>query len=159
MISSKTLFCIAFDLQSRIPQAPGTSKINEKPMKNQGFHNIKQTATRCFQDAFRSAQGPLKPVKDAFKRPPDASKIPPRASKTSLRSLQDVSKSSPGACQGAPKGALRDIIEPKRLQEPPKRHPGGSKSSPRAPQELSRSTPGVLLPGSAGLANADRIYS
>ena len=70
----------------------------------------------------------------------------PRAVPYNIFSAQDRPSTSQDASRTAP-----------RLQEPPKRHPGGSKSSPRAPQELSRSTPGVLLPGSAGLANADRI--
>ena len=95
---------------------------------------------RRFQDALRSVRGPFRSLQDASKRPPDASKNPPRAPETPSRHPQELSKSSPRALQGASKGALRGLQEPKRLQEPPMK----VQESPRVPQEPSRSTPRSL---------------
>ena len=141
MMSSKTLFCIDLSLQSKVPQAPGISKIKETHIeKTTVFHIIEQTATRRFQDALRSVQEPFKRLQDASTRLPKGLQTPPRTFQERPRHLQDTPKSTPRRLQvrtKRPPGAqeaARDAQEPpKRVQEPP-----------RVPQELSRSTPRSL---------------
>ena len=75
---------------------PGPQK-QMSTIENQCFHLIERTATRCFQDALRSAQDPFKSLQVASKRLPKGPQTPPRTLQQLPRHLQDTPKSSPRA--------------------------------------------------------------
>ena len=144
MISSKTIFCSDFELQSKSHRHPEPQK-SMKNKKKQGFSHIEQTAPRCFQDALGSLQRPFRLLQDTSKIPPDASKNPPRTSKTPPRHPQELSKSAPRCLQGRSKRppgaqeAARAAQEaPRRLQEPPRVSQEASRSTPRSLQERAK---------------------